>query len=195
MKSILELFAGPGAAIIFASLLTAWLLRSGRQPAQLEENGSVVRLQLGKAVRVLSWSGGVLFLLVDVFLIYIFVVTEDEIPLGYVILIPLVLTFMVAVLIVAPMGYTRLMDDGLQDYKVWRGQRWMAWQDIQRVHFSPVNKWVLVVDDNGQKFRLSIYLQGITTFFQWCDRKLDPSLYSKSMAREALARRKSAAES
>ena len=56
---------------------------------------------------------------------------------------------------------------GIRGRSPWRrGERSIAWTDVQRVTYSKVNVWFVIHGQNGIKIRISLYVTGIRSLVQ-----------------------------
>jgi hypothetical protein len=171
MKLTIEWIA-PLATLIVLGLLSAL----ARRPARVGAGDGEKIIQYGGAFRGFAWAtlvaiaGGATFLtmtrgirnqteLMDCLALYPFAALP-------------------ALLLLESKSRVVLADQSITGYSVWRGSRCLAWKDIQRVEFSPVAQWFVVVGARGQRVRVHTLMTGISDLADAIRARLPFSVYA-----------------
>ncbi len=151
-------FVDPVMSVAFAlvsMIWTWWIARSVHQHADVDRGQSVVRYSPGiRAISPVAWLGAVVATVIAV--------VEPLFPIWCRIVICASAWFLAAVLH-TELAHAEVRFDqlGVHVLSPWRTDRFVPWDDFQRVYFSDMNdSYVLESTDSG-KISLHRYMSGI----------------------------------
>ena len=140
--------------------LTLWLMLAGRYKTPVAPAGGLV-LRYGWKLRVL---GLCIAFAIPMLLIVVLSITStiSQGPVIRVSVTLLVLGFVGGWLLVETQGVHLIVTDAsLVSVSPWRRRREWRWSEIERVEYSPMNRWLLQHGPRQEAIRASLYLVGI----------------------------------
>lgn len=164
-----------------SALMLLWLVVVIRRPRKVDVAGVLVVLRYGSALRVLAlilaWGAPALV----IFALWNFPPRNEKTLLvagiGFLALsaIPGLLLIEVERMQIA------VTEDAIIRYSPWTGRCSVQWQDVQRIHYSTMNRWFIITAPTG-KIRVSRHLLGVAEFIRTARRKLATNRYSGAVA-------------
>ena len=79
--------------------------------------------------------------------------------------------------------------DGLESVSAWLGRKFIRWEDISEVSFSPAMYWFTVRANDGRSFRVSFFIAGISSFLELCEQHLPSAKLEKATSGYGVAGR------
>jgi hypothetical protein len=70
--------------------------------------------------------------------------------------------------------------EGLACRSPWRGQLFIAWDDVEEVSYSLINCWFILRATNGEKIRVHLFVAGLNQFLEACETYLPPKKFDKA---------------
>ena len=159
-----------------ASLIAFWLIFALRKPRNLDVPDVLVRLRYGSALRVtalvLAWTPPA----VMIYVVAKFAWSDDSRLMTAGVSFTAVSLVAGLLLIEAERLEIAVTETGLSRYSPWTGRGSLTWGEIERIEYSPLNRWLLITGA-GRAIRLSRHLVSIGEFIKIARRKLAVERY------------------
>jgi hypothetical protein len=93
----------------------------------------------------------------------------------------LVLSFLAGLLLIeVGTGQIVLAEEGITRFSFWTGWMTLKWSEVQRIRYSTVNRWFVVMGTAGT-IRVSRHLAGTATFVETVQRKVASERYASAV--------------
>ncbi len=171
MTTLQIVFIGLASALIFA-----WLFLALAGPRKIDAPNAVI-LRYGSLLRMFAL---VLALMLPSFMIYViwnFLWKTDTrlIMAG----MSFFMTSVIGGLLLIEVERTQIAagEEGIKRFSPWTGQAVLKWSEIDRVTYSPLNRWI-VVEGADKTIRISRHLTGVGAFVKLLRGKVAPERWA-----------------
>ena len=172
---------GPALSGIAATAAIGWGLKRARQPAVAIDSSDTRVLRYPA---IWAWLGIVAMLLSAGICAAAFLFAPEQIEQdGPVILGVFGALFALGLVFWLEMSVTAAHVSGHEIVlrSPWKGERRMAWNQVEEVRYSPQWTWYTLRSSDGTRMRIHRLLSGLPTFSELVLRQLEPRVYAQAV--------------
>ncbi len=171
MKIDQEMFVHAGVAIALGALLVA--ATRGR-PTVVEEDGTL-RFRYSWLFRGFAFFSGIVLPLGVIVLIFFVPIKNLNDLLGAAVLFGLFFGLGIPLWREASRFALVVSEEGLDCQSPWRSRKFIAWNEVESISFSTMNLWFIIKAKDGRKFRVHVFVSGVSVFLEKCEWHLPTS--------------------